>query len=133
MRRRSLPVVKKKKSPKERFFQGRIWVDDQDLQIVKARGKGVPEGRERFPTFETYREQIDGRFWFPTYTFADDNWSSTTGKSFVSGCASAIPISSDSKAASSSLTKACPASLTIRMTKAGGHADPAPTPSNPNP
>ena len=56
----------------ERFFQGRIWVDDQDFQIVKARGKGVPEGDQRFPTFESYREQVDGRYWFPTYTYADD-------------------------------------------------------------
>lgn len=60
------------KNIKERFFQGRIWVDDQDLQIVKVRGKGVPEGKQRFPIFETYREQIDGKYWFPTYTFADD-------------------------------------------------------------
>jgi hypothetical protein len=56
----------------ERFFQGRIWVDDQDFQIVKAKGKGVPEFDQRFPTFETYREQVDGKFWFPTYTYADD-------------------------------------------------------------
>jgi hypothetical protein len=63
-------VVPKKVS--ERFFQGRIWVDQQDLQIVKVRGKGVPEGNQRFPLFETYREQVDGRYWFPTYTQADD-------------------------------------------------------------
>jgi hypothetical protein len=63
-------VMPKKVS--ERFFQGRIWVDDKDLQIVKVKGKGVPEGEQRFPTFETYREQIDGRFWFPTYTYADE-------------------------------------------------------------
>lgn len=66
---KTLPDPKKSK---ERFFQGRIWVDDKDLQIVKARGKGVPEGKQRFPIFETYREQIDGRYWFPTYTFSDD-------------------------------------------------------------
>jgi hypothetical protein len=63
-------VVPKKVS--ERFFQGRIWVDQQDLQIVKVRGKGVPEGDQRFPLFETYRQQIDGKYWFPTYTYADD-------------------------------------------------------------
>ncbi|HEV2704653.1 MAG TPA: hypothetical protein VGV59_01935 [Pyrinomonadaceae bacterium] len=65
-------VMPDPKKTKERLFQGRIWVDDQDLQIVKARGKGVPEGNERFPVFETYREQIDGRYWFPTYAYADD-------------------------------------------------------------
>ena len=63
-------VLPKKVS--ERFFQGRIWVDQRDLQIVKVRGKGVPEGNQRFPVFETYRQQIDGRYWFPTYTYADD-------------------------------------------------------------
>jgi TonB family protein len=61
------------KKVKERFFQGRIWVDEQDLQIVKARGKGIPETKEnKYATFETYREQIDGQYWFPTYTYADD-------------------------------------------------------------
>jgi hypothetical protein len=64
-------VMPKKVS--ERFFKGRIWVDDKDLQIVKVKGKGVPEGEQRFPTFETYREQIDGRYWFPTYTYADED------------------------------------------------------------
>ena len=61
------------KKTKERFFQGRIWVDIQDLQIVKAKGKGVPEDKNnKYATFETYREQIDGKYWFPTYTYADD-------------------------------------------------------------
>jgi hypothetical protein len=67
-----LAALKKSKKP-ERYFQGRIWVDDQDFQIVKARGKGVPEFDQRFPTFETYRQQVDGRYWFPTYAYADDN------------------------------------------------------------
>ena len=64
-------VLPKKVS--ERFFQGRVWVETNDLQIVKVRGKGVPEGKQRFPTFETYRQQIDGHYWFPVYTYADDN------------------------------------------------------------
>jgi hypothetical protein len=51
----------------ERYFQGRIWVDDLDLQIVKTYGKAVPDIDEQlFPHFETYRQQIDG-YWFPTY------------------------------------------------------------------
>jgi len=66
-------VMPNPKKSKDRYFQGRIWVDTRDLQIVKVRGKGVPEGEQRFPLFETYREQIDGRYWFPTYTSADDN------------------------------------------------------------
>jgi hypothetical protein len=55
-----------------KFFQGKIWVDDQDLQIVKTAGKTVPEFGQRFPKFETYRENIDEKFWFPTYTYGDD-------------------------------------------------------------
>ncbi len=60
----------------KRYFEGEIWVDDRDLQIVKTYGKGV--GRQgknsdnQFPKFETYREQIDGKYWFPTYTYAND-------------------------------------------------------------
>lgn len=66
-------VLPKFKKFGERFFQGRVWVDDKDLQIVKVKGKGVPEGdNDKFPVFETYREHIDGRYWFPTYTYADD-------------------------------------------------------------
>jgi hypothetical protein len=57
----------------QRYFQGRIWVDDEDLQIVKAKGKGVPdEGDQQFPNFESYRENVDGKYWFPTYVYADD-------------------------------------------------------------
>jgi len=60
-----------------RFFQGRIWVDNRDFQIVKTCGKNVPDthkkGQENLsPKFVTYREQVDGQYWFPTYTRADD-------------------------------------------------------------
>jgi hypothetical protein len=72
-------VIPKKVS--ERFFQGRIWVDQQDLQIVKVKGKGVPEGSQRFPMFETYRQQVDGHYWFPTYTSADDQLDFPKGQS----------------------------------------------------
>lgn len=66
-------VLPDAKKTKERFFKGRVWVDDQDFQIVKTRGKGLPETKNnKFPTVETYREQIDGRYWFPTYSYADD-------------------------------------------------------------
>lgn len=55
-----------------KFFQGKIWVDDQDLQIVKTAGKIVPEFDQRFVKFETYRENIDDRYWFPTYTYGSE-------------------------------------------------------------
>ncbi len=56
------------------YFQGRIWVDDQDLQIVKSIGKPVPQRREnQFPEFETIRQVIDDKYWFPVWTRADSN------------------------------------------------------------
>jgi TonB family protein len=67
------PKVMPNPKTKERLFSGRIWVDDRDLQIVKTKGKGVPETKNnKFPTVETYREHIDGRYWFPTYSYADE-------------------------------------------------------------
>jgi len=69
-------------SPKQidknhRRFEGRIWVDNHDFQIVKTYGKSVPDlrsGKDEnlFPRFTTYREQIDNVYWFPTYTTARD-------------------------------------------------------------
>lgn len=75
-------VEPRKKKRGQRYFQGRIWVDDVDFQIVMTRGKAVPDYRNnKFPEFETVREQIDGEYWFPTWTLADDvlrfgGWSS---------------------------------------------------------
>jgi len=68
----------------QRYFQGRIWVDDKDLNIVKSYGKAVPDILKKndeniFPHFETYRENIAGPFWFPTYTHADDELRFSTG------------------------------------------------------
>jgi len=69
-------VKPKQMNPTKRYFEGEIWVDDKDLQIVKTYGRGVGNSRnakgQQFPKFETYREQIDGRYWFPTYTYAND-------------------------------------------------------------
>ena len=69
-------VKPKKLTPGKRFFEGQIWVDDRDLQIVKTYGKAtglLKRGEDQqFPKFETLREQIDGKYWFPTYTYADD-------------------------------------------------------------
>src|SRR5436190_3420939 len=74
-------VMPDPKKIKERLFSGRIWVDDQDLQIVKTKGKGVPETKaNKFPIVETYREHIDGKFWFPTYSYADEELIFDTGE-----------------------------------------------------
>ncbi|HMJ07954.1 MAG TPA: hypothetical protein VK468_03050 [Pyrinomonadaceae bacterium] len=60
------------KKTTEKLFSGRIWVDDKDLLIVKTKGKAVPEGKERFPIVETWRENIDGKYWFPSFSSSDD-------------------------------------------------------------
>jgi hypothetical protein len=71
-------VAPKEIQKDKRYFQGRVWVDDRDFQIVKTSGKTVPDIRKKkgqenlFPKFTTWREQIDGKYWFPTYTKADD-------------------------------------------------------------
>jgi hypothetical protein len=70
-------VSPKKVEKEERYFEGKIWVDDQDLQIVKTDGKTIyvvtKKNRDaRFPRFETYRNNVDGKYWFPVYTKADD-------------------------------------------------------------
>ena len=72
-------IAPKQIEGKKRYFQGRIWVDDHDFQIVKTYGKTVPDIRKHhgdeenlYPKFTTWRQQIDGQYWFPVYTRADD-------------------------------------------------------------
>jgi hypothetical protein len=67
-------VMPDPKKTKIRLFTGRIWVDKDELMIVKSKGKAVPETKQnKFPVVETYRENIDGKYWFPTYVYADDH------------------------------------------------------------
>ena len=68
-------IKPKRNEPGKRYFAGTAWVDDQELQIVKTYGR--PMGKKRsagsqYPKFETYREQVDGKYWFPTYTVSTD-------------------------------------------------------------
>ncbi len=70
-------IAPKKIEGKKRYFQGRVWVDDHDFQIVKTFGKTVPDIRHKnnenlFPKFTTWRQQVDDKYWFPAYTKADD-------------------------------------------------------------
>ena len=73
-------VEPKKEEKGRRYFQGRIWVDAQDFQMVKVCGKSGPEKvqvkkhqePDLRPTFVTYRQQVDGRYWLPAYTRSDD-------------------------------------------------------------
>jgi len=80
-------VAPKQMEKGKRYFRGRLWVDDQDFQIVKNKGKSVPDIRvvkkkkvqeNLFPQFTTWREQI-GDYWFPTFSSADDTLAFRTG------------------------------------------------------
>ena len=70
---------------RKRFFDGDIWVDDEDLQIVKTYGRStghLSRGEDQqFAKFETYRQQIDGKYWFPVYSYADDTLNFKDGQS----------------------------------------------------
>jgi hypothetical protein len=71
-------VAPKTVEKNQRYFQGRIWVDDKDLQIVKTFGRPVGYSKKKgdeeqlFPQFETFRENIEGKYWFPTYSRANE-------------------------------------------------------------
>jgi len=81
-------VAPKQIEKNKRYFQGRIWVDDHDFQIVKTYGKSVPDigvgkhhgdNENLFPKFTTWRQQIDGQYWFPVYTKVDDELHFSSG------------------------------------------------------
>jgi ketosteroid isomerase-like protein len=60
-----------------RYFEGRIWVDANAYQVVKSSGKAVPDiynrsGENLFPKFTTFRELVDDKYWFPSYTRSND-------------------------------------------------------------
>ncbi|HTW45342.1 MAG TPA: hypothetical protein VMD58_07340 [Acidobacteriaceae bacterium] len=74
---------------RHRYFDGRIWVDQVDHQIVVTDGKNVPDdlrkGHEDLSLpFITYRQQIDGRYWFPVYTHSDGVLHFTAGNGYLS-------------------------------------------------
>jgi hypothetical protein len=67
-------VTPKSLKGKKIFFQGKIWVDDRDLQIVRTVGKPVPQKKDnQFPEFETIRQMIDNKYWFPVWTHAESH------------------------------------------------------------
>ncbi len=68
----------------QRFFDGMIWVDKKEYNIVRMEGQAVPQIRTTktenlFPRFTTLRKPLDGKHWFPVYTFADDTLQFRTG------------------------------------------------------
>jgi hypothetical protein len=61
----------------QRLFEGMIWLDKKEYNVVRMEGRAVPQIRTMksenlFPRFTTVRKPIDGKHWFPVYTYADD-------------------------------------------------------------
>jgi hypothetical protein len=68
----------------QRFFDGMVWVDKKEYNIVRMEGQAVPQIRSTktenlFPRFTTIRKPLDGKHWFPIYTYADDTLQFRTG------------------------------------------------------
>ena len=68
----------------QRFFDGLIWADKKEYNIVRMEGQAVPQihsmkDENLFPRFTTIRKPIDGKHWFPVYTYADDTLQFRTG------------------------------------------------------
>ncbi|PWU01403.1 MAG: hypothetical protein C5B51_23070 [Terriglobia bacterium] len=61
----------------QRLFDGLIWVEKNGYNIVRMEGQAVPQiittkSENLFPRFTTIRKPVDGKHWFPVYTYADD-------------------------------------------------------------
>ena len=68
----------------QRLFDGMLWVDKKEYNIVRLEGQAVPQIRTMktenlFPRFTTVRKPLDGAHWFPVYTYADDTLHFRTG------------------------------------------------------
>lgn len=67
------------------YFQGVIWVDDQDFVVVKSTGRWLTELGEvvtvQFPfkILDTYRENVEGKIWFPGYLRSEESISTRNG------------------------------------------------------
>lgn len=73
----------------KRYFQGKVWVDQQDFQIVLINGRSVPDDKRKghedlSPPFTTYYQQVDGKYWFPVYTKAEGNLHFDGGNGYLS-------------------------------------------------
>jgi hypothetical protein len=73
----------------KRYFQGKVWVDQQDFQIVLINGRSVPDDKRKghedlSPPYTTYYQQVDGKYWFPTYTKAEGNLHFSGGDGYLS-------------------------------------------------
>jgi hypothetical protein len=68
----------------QRLFDGQLWVDKSDFSVIRSEGKAVPEivntkTENLFPHFTTIRQKVDGQFWFPVTTYANDTLNFRSG------------------------------------------------------
>jgi hypothetical protein len=61
----------------QRLFDGLLWASKKDYSIVRTEGKAVPDVRgmkteNLFPRFTTVWQPVEGGYWFPVHTYADD-------------------------------------------------------------
>lgn len=76
-------VEPKNLQPGKLYFSGVVWVDKIDLAIVKSYGHFVslePRAPNALPFsfYDTYRENVSGKYWFPSYIRSEDFY--TKGK-----------------------------------------------------
>jgi hypothetical protein len=81
-------VAPKQIEKNKRYFLGRIWVDATDLQIVVTNGRMVPDDTKKghedlHPPFMTWRQQVDGHYWFPVYTKGEGVLHFTGGNGYM--------------------------------------------------
>jgi len=74
---------------KKRYLLGRIWVDATDLQIVVTNGHIVPDDTRKnnedlHPPFMTWRQQVDGKYWFPVYSKGEGILHFAGGRGYLS-------------------------------------------------
>jgi hypothetical protein len=71
---------------KHRDFNGRIWVDAAGMQIVVTNGRmvsGVARKNDLDPPLMTWRQQVDGHYWFPAYARAEGILHFSGGRGFM--------------------------------------------------
>jgi len=64
--------LKAERAAQARVFYGYVWVEESTGRIMKIGGCALPDGKQRFPLFETQRALVDGKHVFPLHTLADD-------------------------------------------------------------
>jgi hypothetical protein len=69
------------------YFDGVVWVDAQYLEVVKTYGQWVTDlgpvhmvADMPFSLFETYRDNVEGKYWFPSYSRSDDTMDLKNGQ-----------------------------------------------------